>query len=169
MAPSPFSIRAVCSFFISLNFLHSLKVFHFLFMPSACTACAACLLFALILRSIVPFCRPRAERSGALCFFTFWLVERATGLFFWLTHSHFYAFTSGIKFHTLSLPLSLSLSACLQAVSNLRYAHNYCSFAIFDPQLTSDVSCIWGASPPSALGNDREAANSIADNAICIN
>lgn len=67
-----FAIRALCSFFISLNFLHSLKVFHFLFMPPAC------LLFALILRFIVRFVGP-ALRSAE---FLYLLADRAgTGLF----------------------------------------------------------------------------------------
>lgn len=55
-----FAIRALCSFFISLNFLHSLKVFHFLFMPPACAAClpAFCTYFTLH----CSFCRPRVAQ-----------------------------------------------------------------------------------------------------------
>lgn len=86
-----FAIRALCSFFISLNFLHSLKVFHFLFMPPAC------LLFALILRSIVRFVGP-ALRSAE---FLYLLAGRAGDWTIWPTHSYFDSFTNGIKFRSL--------------------------------------------------------------------
>lgn len=69
-----FAIRALCSFFISLNFLHSLKVFHFLFMPPACAACFLHLFYA-------PLFVLSAPRCAVLSFFTFWLTERETGLF----------------------------------------------------------------------------------------
>lgn len=114
-----FAIRALCSFFISLNFLHSLKVFHFLFMPPAC------LLFALILRSIVRFVGP-ALRSAE---FLYLLADRAGDWTIWPTHSYFDSFTNGIKFRS-------------QTVANLRHAHNYCSLPSLSPRLTSVVSCM---------------------------
>lgn len=114
-----FAIRALCSFFISLNFLHSLKVFHFLFKPPAC------LLFALILRSIVRFVGP-ALRSAE---FLYLLADRAGDWTIWPTHSYFDSFTNGIKF-------------CSQTVANLRHAHNYCSLPSLSPRLALVVSCM---------------------------
>lgn len=126
-----FAIRALCSFFILLNFLHSLKVFHFLFMPPAF---AACLLFALILRSIVRFVGP-ALRSAE---FLYLLADRAADWTIWPTHSYFDLFTNGIKFR--SLRAYKQWKTCdmriITAASQL------------SSQLTSVVSCI-ASVPPS--------------------
>lgn len=109
-------------------------------------ACAACLLFALILRSIVRF----VDRCAELSFLTFWLTERETGLF-------------GQPIHT-STPSQMEL--------------NFASLHTYKLWQTCDMRIITAASPSLAqpsidlscvLYCDREAANSIADNAICIN
>lgn len=149
-----FAIRALCSFFISLNFLHSLKVFHFLFMPPALATCQPAFCTYFTLHCSILSASHWAERSVA---FLYLLADRAsepasqqaTGLFFWPTHSYFYAFTNGIKFR----PFSLWQTCDMRIITPVPPIPN--------PQLTS-VLCL------VSVTIDR-AANSIADNAICIN